>query len=221
MKLRYLIAFWILVNQSIGYAQNSRDYAERITAGDLKDNLSILASDALEGRETGTRGQKMAAAFISAHFQELGLKAPVDGSYLQPFPLYKLVQGEAYLSTRGTTYKNFEGIVYYGKDNSGGEISLPIVFAGKGRAEDLDQVQVSGKAVLVMLGSEENYRSAISLAKAKKASMVLIVNTESEDDFREYAKQLETFLSDERLSLEKPDISGKSTGVFFVSPAVV
>ena len=220
MKLRYLIAFWILVNQSIGHAQNSRESAEQITPADLKENLSILASDALEGRETGTRGQKMAAAFISAHFQELGLKAPVDGSYLQPFPLYKLVQGEVYLSTRGTTYKNFGQIVYYGKDSSGGEVSLPIVFAGKGRTEDLDQLQVGGKAVLVMLGSEENYRSAISLAKAKKASMVLILNTGSEDDFRQYAKQFETFLSDERLSLEKPDISGKSTGVFFVSPAV-
>ena len=173
MKLRYLIAFWILVNQSIGHAQNSREYADLITPGDLKDNLSILASDALEGRATGTRGQKMAAAFISAHFQELGLKAPVDGSFYQPFPLYKLAQGDIYLNTRGMTYKNFGEIIYYGKDNSGGEVSLPIVFVGKGRAEDLDQVQVTGKAVLVMLGSEDNYRSAISLAKTKKASMVL------------------------------------------------
>ena len=50
--------------------------------------------------------------------------------------------------------------------------------------------------------------------------MVLILNTESEDEFRQYAKQFETFLSDERLSLEKPGISEKSTGAFFVSPAV-
>ena len=52
-------------------------YAETITAEDMREDLTILASDALEGRETGTRGQKMAAAYIRAHFEELGLQAPV------------------------------------------------------------------------------------------------------------------------------------------------
>lgn len=48
-------------------------YAKTITVEDLKEDLTILASDALEGRETGKRGQKMAAAYIKAHFEELGL----------------------------------------------------------------------------------------------------------------------------------------------------
>ena len=37
-------------------------YAATITTADLHDYLSIIASDALEGRDTGERGQKMAAA---------------------------------------------------------------------------------------------------------------------------------------------------------------
>ena len=49
-------------------------YANTITQEHLKGHLSILASDALEGRETGKRGQKMAAAYISSHFKELGFK---------------------------------------------------------------------------------------------------------------------------------------------------
>lgn len=220
MKLKYAIALWILTLQLAVIAQPSREYAELITPADLKDNLSILASDALEGRETGTRGQKMAAAFISTHFRELGLKAPVEGSYYQKFNLYKTMQGEVYMSTRGTTYQNFKDIVYYGKDNSEGEITLPIVFAGKGRPEDFDQLQVNGKAVLISLGAEDDYRTPISQARARKAAMVLILNTQSEGDFQQYARQFEAFLAEERLSLKKPDIAGKSSGYFFVSPAV-
>ena len=55
-------------------------YGNQISPDELKEYLSIIASDALEGRKTGSRGQKMAAAFISAHFQELGLAGPVNGS---------------------------------------------------------------------------------------------------------------------------------------------
>ena len=76
---------------SISFAQQNPDavkYAATITQDDLKENLSIIASDAMEGRETGKRGQKMAAAFIAAYFEDLGLKGPVSGSYYQPVPLF-------------------------------------------------------------------------------------------------------------------------------------
>ena len=53
---------------------NVKEYGDQIKAEQLKEYLTIIASDALEGRRTGTRGQKMAAAFISNHFQEIGLK---------------------------------------------------------------------------------------------------------------------------------------------------
>ena len=39
-------------------------YASTITEADLRTHLTILASDAFEGRETGMKGQKMAARYI-------------------------------------------------------------------------------------------------------------------------------------------------------------
>src|SRR5690349_13668987 len=74
-----------------------KEYGDRIKPADLREYLSILASDALEGRETGTRGQKMAAAFIRAHFREIGLQGPVNGDYFQPVFLYTRGQGELYV----------------------------------------------------------------------------------------------------------------------------
>lgn len=202
-------------------AQNSPvEYADLITPAQLRDKLEILASDALEGRETGTRGQKMAAAFISFHFEQLGLKPPVNGSYYQPFDLYKTRPGKTYLATGGISFQNFDQVVYYGKDSSPGEVKLPVVFVGKGREADYYDLNVAGKGVLLLLGAEEDYRAPIALARAKQAEMVFVLNTRSGDEFTEYAKQFEKFLTSEALSLKKPVVSQKSTGVFFVSPTV-
>ena len=57
--------------------------AATITADDLRAHLSIIAGDAMEGRETGTEGQRKAAAYIAAQFAELGLPAFLDGGYEQ------------------------------------------------------------------------------------------------------------------------------------------
>lgn len=195
-------------------------YGEIITASDLRENLEIVASDALEGRETGSRGQKMAAAFIRHHFKALGLQGPVNGSFYQPFQLYKAVPGEVYLAAGESRFTNYEDVVYYGKDNSGGEVSVPVVFGGKGRPEDLAQLQVEGKGVFILLKPEDDYRSAVSLARARNADMIFILNTRDSGEFRQYARQFESFLSDGRLSLKKPQIADKATGIFFVSPGV-
>ena len=51
----------------------------------IKEDVSFLASDDLEGRQTGTEGEKKAAAYISKRFSELGLEAKGTNQYLQPF----------------------------------------------------------------------------------------------------------------------------------------
>ena len=62
-------------------------YAAEIKAKDIKEHLYILASDILEGRRTGEKGQKMAANYITAFYKNLGLKAPKGhGNYLQEIP---------------------------------------------------------------------------------------------------------------------------------------
>jgi acetylornithine/succinyldiaminopimelate/putrescine aminotransferase len=61
-------------------------YAQLISADDAKKHLSILASDAFEGRETGKPGAEKAANYIAAEFKRLGLQAPVNGSYFLNVP---------------------------------------------------------------------------------------------------------------------------------------
>jgi len=101
MKKLFSLLLLVLAAQFSWSQENPAvKYASLITTADLKENLSILASDALEGRKTGTRGQKMAAAFISNYFEQLGLIAPVNGSYYMPVDLYSIAPAAIYVSGR-------------------------------------------------------------------------------------------------------------------------
>ncbi|WP_397445512.1 M28 family peptidase [Polaribacter sp. R77954] len=51
----------------------------------IKEDVSFLASDDLEGRQTGTEGEKKASKYIAKRFEELGLSKKGTSGYLQPF----------------------------------------------------------------------------------------------------------------------------------------
>ena len=55
------------------------------TSVSIKDDVTFLASDELEGRQTGTEGEKKALAYISKRFEELGLTGKGTNGYVQPF----------------------------------------------------------------------------------------------------------------------------------------
>ncbi len=75
--------------------KTSDKYAKTINQEDLKKHLTIIASDAMEGRLTGTKGQKEAAKYISEHFKKIGLQGPVNNADGNKFYQYfRLVSRE-------------------------------------------------------------------------------------------------------------------------------
>ena len=69
--------FLFLLFPSILFSQENIKFSKTIVADDLRRHLSVLASDSLEGRETGKPGQKMAADYIKNHFKAIGI--PCNG----------------------------------------------------------------------------------------------------------------------------------------------
>lgn len=60
--------------------------ADRRVVENLKTTVHYLADDKLEGRRTGTEGEKQAATYISDRFKAMGIiPKGENGSYLQPF----------------------------------------------------------------------------------------------------------------------------------------
>lgn len=62
-----------------------------ISAERIKADVKYLASDRLEGRAPGTRGEDLTTDFLEAEFKKAGLK-PIGarGTYLQPVPLVRV-----------------------------------------------------------------------------------------------------------------------------------
>lgn len=200
----------------------AQKYGSKISASDLKENLSILASDAMEGRETGKRGQKMAAAFIRAHFEDLGLTGPVEGDYYQRLELYRSVPGDTYLSAGTSRFNNFTDIVYYGRADSGGEVTVPLIFVGNASNADLDQVDVKDKAVLLFSRNESLVGNrAVALAREKGARMVFVCNTEKKAEYDLLASQIKS-LNKGELRLTRPSLNEyQRPGLFIISPIIV
>src|SRR5690606_13640397 len=92
MRSLFTIALLIFVSTSV-FSQNSDQawrYAESITEQQLEHTLTIIASDQMQGRETGTEGQRRAAIYISGEFRKMGLKEPAGlENYQQKYLLYR------------------------------------------------------------------------------------------------------------------------------------
>lgn len=76
-----LIAVLLFITPQMVYSENP-DLKER-----LRDHVSVLASDSLQGRGLGTAGAERARNYIVSMFEESGLKAFDDlgGDFFQPF----------------------------------------------------------------------------------------------------------------------------------------
>jgi len=55
------------------------------TIGNLQQHIAFLADDKLEGRRTGTKGEKLAMEYIISQFENIGLQPKGVQKYTQPF----------------------------------------------------------------------------------------------------------------------------------------
>ena len=90
-------ALLLILLLSVGCSQeNASDkYAESITSNDLKDLLSIYSSDDFEGRQTGQKGDRIAANFLRDFYITNQIEpAQNTVDYFQPYQLN--LPGEMY-----------------------------------------------------------------------------------------------------------------------------
>ena len=78
-----------LITSFNAFSQENIKYANTINTTDIEKHISVLASDSLEGRETGKKGQKMAANYIAQHFKNIGIPPYKHKTYFQKFKVRK------------------------------------------------------------------------------------------------------------------------------------
>lgn len=172
----------------------SDDEAARVLEGihpqALRAHIGFLADDLLEGRETGTRGYQLAANYVAAQFETLGLEpAGSEGSYFQPVPLrtFEAVGPEcSFIVVRDGR----ESALTFGKDfamagdplRAETSVAAPVVFVGYGVSapeagyDDYAGVDVRGKIVVLMRGAPaslpHNQRAYYSSNRVKQETAV-------------------------------------------------
>ena len=184
-------------------APNATETAGSISPAAIEAHMRFLASDLLEGREAGTRGYDLAAAYVASQFRQIGLEpAGNKRTYLQEVPLqaHWLVKDGARMVLRAgtrTTRLNLgqQFVVAPSPLHTSSMASAPAVFAGYGidapafKINDYEGLDVNGKVVVVLTGypsslpSEEgahygSTREKQRIAAAKGAVALVSVYTE-------------------------------------------
>jgi RpiB/LacA/LacB family sugar-phosphate isomerase len=120
-------------------------YANTIKAEDLENHLTVIASDAFEGRETGEPGAEKAAAYIASYFESLGIR-PYDGeTYYQDVQLLRSQIKGGKATTGSTSLVFLNDFLFYPGIRDGQMLDLDMVVV----TDTSDWPEVAGKAVVI------------------------------------------------------------------------
>ena len=201
MKKIFLI---VAVLSGIIFAQNSNP---EITAKEIKDHITYLASDELEGRMTGTKQLYIAAEYLKKEFESYGLKPLFNGSYFQEYPFmeklelsnnnsFSIKDNNKNLVTNAVISQDFTPLSF--TDNL--SVTSDLVFAGYGISvkdfnyDDYANIDVDGKIVIVFRNNPDiknphskfeqysSLRYKSTTARDKGAKGIIFINTNDQSD---------------------------------------
>lgn len=172
MKLRLTIALAgsLLLAAAAPAQQAGNAAADRVHA-----HVKFLADDLLEGRDTGSRGHEIAAAYVASQFLALGLQpAGENGSWYQWVPFRKAtsVEGRSAISISESgkiaPLSVDEMVVLPSLTEKQRDITAGLVFVGYGIDEprlgmnDYAGLDVRGKIVVFLRGTPDGLDSDIA-----------------------------------------------------------
>lgn len=134
-------------------------FSKYITADEMKKNLTVLASDEYEGRETGQKGQKMSATYIENYYKNLAIPplATLKDGYQQSFPLAVFSPQEVKISCNKKSYTQNTDYYTWAKITGDTTFNInEIEFCGYGintsAYNDYEKTDVKNKAVMILVG---------------------------------------------------------------------
>jgi len=182
-----------------------KHYAETITIEELKDHISYLASDKLEGRQSGKPGAKLAAQYIADHFQCLKLKGlQREGQrHLQKFRMIRKKPVYCYLESEHGRVDNWNEFMEMHCDFYG-ERDVDLIFAGYGREVDFEGIDVKNKLAAFFMGTPkadevgndwEREKMAAAIGRGAVGTLLIVHDDEK---ILEYIRQIKPYFNKPR-----------------------
>jgi Zn-dependent M28 family amino/carboxypeptidase len=138
---------------------------ESITVDDIKNRISVLASDGFLGRAPATTGEEKTINYLAEQFKQIGLKPANRGSYFQEVSLVKLI-ADASMKL----------------DISGGKRNLSLVFSDDfigGTPQISELIQIHNSDIIFVgygINSPENNWNDYKGLDVKGKTVLMLVN---------------------------------------------
>ncbi|WP_372751553.1 M28 family peptidase [Labilibaculum sp.] len=218
-----LIIFIISIsNLFIASAQESLPlhYSKLLSSKQIQKDIEFLSSDEMEGRDTGSKGQKLAAHYIYKQFVNANLINPTGTEdslgFFQQFSVYQQQLPIAKIKTEKQELINYKNILISGYKNYSNS-NMELVFLGTAPDSSYTNKDYSNKAVLFL--SSNLYAAALKsnkISMATKAKLILFCNPNQPKQYKNLlAKKRKLFtrriIMDKEISKYNPFDSISST----------
>ncbi len=147
---------------------------------DLAQDISVLASDSLQGRAPCSLGENRTISYLEKRMKEIGLDPAFDGSFIQEVPLVKITSKVpdviSFKTPNGSLQMKGGSDISVWSPVSQSEVSgrnAEMIFAGFGinapeqRWNDFTGIDVKGKIIIVLVNDPGFYTSDSTLFKGK------------------------------------------------------
>jgi len=183
--MKNILLFLILFTQ-IASAQRLKKSDKNII-DNLRNEIGYLASDKLEGRRTGTPGEKLAYEYLSNQFKKLGLIPKGDGNtFIQSFEINegKEILPTTHLSINSNDLlveKDFFPLIFSAQKSVEANASPSLLEKGMPWFLDIKDILEKNKQNPHFDLEEAIKNNAVDFAR-KGASALIVYNTNSMDD---------------------------------------
>lgn len=180
---RFLIALIILCVGLQGFAQKDSVavfYSAHINAKQISKYMHKLCSEELEGRETGEKGQKLAAEYIANEFRKSGAGPGNGNSYFQYYNLKITKPAQYTFNLNGNKIGWLEDYYSFYKANDQEAESDKVLFLGYGlesdKWNDIKELDIKNKPLLLLEKEPKQKNGNYFISGNKKESLKITGN---------------------------------------------
>ena len=173
----------------------------------------------MEGRLTATPGQKRAARYLEQQFKAFGLAPAANGgkTYQQVFQLEERSWGEVFIQSPKSRFENLEEFFYFGNTGVEAGTEMEAVYVGKGREEDIEQVDLEGKVAVLFAPGRGAAEEPGKRCQEAGAKALFVIYNDDQAAFKSIVNSYKVYLS--RPQMGFPSVSEEDQSiVFYVSP---
>lgn len=219
----------LLFSTSFVFAQ--KEALSKIDIPDLKEQLTFLASDELQGRKIGTevKGLEITANYLVERAKKIGLE-PGAPDYFQKVPMQRTAPGKGnmleLMHSNGKKFKSEELVLLNGISSEKRLQNHKVYLAGYG--DDLKNKDIAGKVIVVASGTKEeasegkirfNYREEmgkIEELEKRNPEMIILISSPDDKENKSF-KSIKRYFGRERYSIQKEE-EEKTVPVVFTTP---